>query len=74
VAEKLITRDNTPHISSLKEIIMLKSLSNLLTNEDGATLVEYGLVVALIAAVAVVAVTALGAKVNTTFANITKSL
>ena len=53
---------------------MLKSLTNVLTNEDGATLVEYGLVVALIAAVAVVSVTALGAAVTKTFTNITKSL
>jgi pilus assembly protein Flp/PilA len=53
---------------------MLKTLSNVMTNEDGATLVEYGLVVALIAAVAVVAVTALGTKINTTFKNITTSL
>jgi pilus assembly protein Flp/PilA len=68
MAEKIITH------SFYKEIIMLKNISNVLTNEDGATLVEYGLVVALIAAVAVVAVTALGAKVNATFTNITKSL
>ena len=53
---------------------MLKNIANVLTNEDGATLVEYGLVVALIAAVAVVAVTQMGAAVNTTFKNITKSL
>ena len=53
---------------------MLKTLTNVLTNEDGATLVEYGLVVALIAAVAVVSVTALGAKIVATFQNITKSV
>jgi pilus assembly protein Flp/PilA len=53
---------------------MLKTLSNVMTNEDGATLVEYGLVVALIAAVAVVAVTALGNKIVTTFQTITKSV
>jgi pilus assembly protein Flp/PilA len=53
---------------------MLKNLSNVLTNEDGATLVEYGLVVALIAAVAVVAVTALGAKVVAIFTGITANI
>ena len=53
---------------------MLKNLSSVLTNEDGATLVEYGLVVALIAAVAVVAVTALGKQVTAIFTNITKSI
>jgi pilus assembly protein Flp/PilA len=53
---------------------MLKSLRSVLTNEDGATLVEYGLVVALIAAVAVVAVTALGAKVVAIFKEITTAV
>jgi len=53
---------------------MLKTLTNVMTNEDGATLVEYGLVVALIAAVAVVAVTALGKQVVTIFDNITKAI
>lgn len=53
---------------------MLKNLTNVLTNEDGATLVEYGLVVALIAAVAVVAVTALGNKVVAIFNGITAAI
>jgi pilus assembly protein Flp/PilA len=53
---------------------MLKTLGNVLSNEDGATLVEYGLVVALIAAVAVVAVTALGKQVVTIFTNITSKI
>ena len=61
MAERL-TLAITPftHSHTPKETHMLKNLSSVLTNEDGATLVEYGLVVALIAAVAVVAVTALG--------------
>jgi pilus assembly protein Flp/PilA len=59
---------------SLKDITMLKTLSNVITNEDGATLVEYGLVVALIAAVAVVAVTALGNKVIGIFTGITAAI
>ena len=53
---------------------MLKNLTNVLTDEDGATLVEYGLVVALIAAVAVVAVSGLGAKVVTIFTGITGAI
>jgi len=43
-------------------------------DDRGATAVEYGLMVALIAAVIVVAVTALGAKLNTMFGNITTSI
>ena len=39
-------------------------MSDTFTNEDGATLVEYGLIVALIAVVAVVAVRTLGTTVT----------
>lgn len=39
----------------------------LLADEEGASLVEYGLLVALIAAVCVVVVTSLGQKVNNAF-------
>ena len=53
---------------------MLISLANVLTNEDGATLVEYGLVVALIAAVAVAAVSGLGTKVIAIFTGITAAI
>jgi pilus assembly protein Flp/PilA len=55
------------------------SLQNLLSqplrgDDRGATAVEYGLMVALIAAAIVVTVTALGGKLNTLFTNITSSL
>lgn len=40
-----------------------------LKGEDGATAVEYALMVALIAAVIIVAVTALGGNASTTFQN-----
>jgi pilus assembly protein Flp/PilA len=36
-------------------------------HEEGATLAEYGLLLALIAAVCIVAVTALGTKISTMF-------
>jgi pilus assembly protein Flp/PilA len=39
-------------------------------NEDGAALVEYGLLVALIAAVCIGAVTTLGANIAAVFTNI----
>ncbi|MBY3551934.1 Flp family type IVb pilin [Modestobacter lapidis] len=42
--------------------------------EKGATAVEYGLMVGLIAVVIIVAVTALGGQLNTLFTNITTSL
>jgi pilus assembly protein Flp/PilA len=38
--------------------------------EEGATMVEYGLMVALIAAVCIAAVTTLGVNLNTIFTNV----
>lgn len=46
---------------------MIKTLKSLLRDEEGATMVEYALMVALVAAVAVAAVTALGHNVSTVF-------
>ena len=43
-------------------------------HDRGATAVEYGLMVALIAAAIVVTVTALGGQLNILFTNITTSL
>ena len=39
-------------------------------DEEGATMVEYGLIVALIAVVCIVAVTLLGKNLNTQFTNV----
>ena len=49
---------------------MLTNLKKLLKDEDGATAVEYGLIVAAIAAVIVAVVYTLGAKVKTGFTNV----
>jgi pilus assembly protein Flp/PilA len=46
-------------------------LRNILRREEGATMVEYGLMVALIAVVAVAGVTTLGGNVKTTFESLT---
>jgi pilus assembly protein Flp/PilA len=43
-------------------------------NEDGATAVEYGLLVGLIAVVIIIAVATLGTKLNTLFTNIGNAL
>lgn len=53
---------------------MIKHLTNLMTNEDGATLVEYGLLVALIAAVSIVIVKALGQKILTAFTTVNTNI
>ncbi|MBI4302370.1 MAG: Flp family type IVb pilin [Chloroflexi bacterium] len=49
-------------------------LKKLLTGEDGATAVEYGMMVALIAAVIVVIVGVLGGQVNDAFNTISAAL
>lgn len=53
---------------------MLKSLNAMLRDDEGATMVEYGVIVALIAAICIVAVTTLGGKVNTAFGNVNSAL
>jgi pilus assembly protein Flp/PilA len=42
--------------------------------EDGATMVEYGLMVALIAVVCIAAVTTLGTNLNTKFSSVATSV
>ena len=49
---------------------MLTYLKSFVRNEEGATMIEYGLMVALIAVVLIGAVTYLGGSVRTTFTNI----
>jgi pilus assembly protein Flp/PilA len=49
-------------------------LSALFRRDEGATMVEYGLMVALIAIVAMIAVTALGGSVRDIFQNVADTL
>ncbi|MGZ3506674.1 MAG: Flp family type IVb pilin [Vulcanimicrobiaceae bacterium] len=49
-------------------------ISRLLADESGATMVEYGLMVALIAVVCITAVATIGTKLNTVFNNVGTSL
>jgi pilus assembly protein Flp/PilA len=46
---------------------MLSTLKSMIRDEEGATMVEYGLLVALIAMVALAAVTLLGKNLSTLF-------
>ena len=46
---------------------MLNMIKRLVADESGATAIEYGLIVALIAVVIIGAVTTLGTNLNTTF-------
>jgi pilus assembly protein Flp/PilA len=53
---------------------MSKFVSRFLKDESGATAIEYGLIAALIAAVIVGAVSAIGSKLNGTFTGINSKL
>ncbi len=53
---------------------MLKTIQTLLHNDDGATMVEYAIMVALIAAVCITIVQTLGKSVSNTFSSMNASL
>lgn len=52
----------------------MKTLRALLRDDRGATMVEYGIMVALIAAVCIVLVTTLGHTVSNSFSTVNSSL
>ena len=49
-------------------------LNKLIRDEQGATAIEYGLIAALVAVAAIVAMTALGGELNETFAEVESEL
>ena len=53
---------------------MSKFVSRFMNDESGATAIEYGLIVALIAVVIIVAVTAVGTNLSTKFNTINSNL
>ena len=53
---------------------MLKNLKKLIKDEEGATAVEYGLIVAAIAGLIIVVVFLLGNKVNNAFKNVATAM
>ena len=53
---------------------MIRLLNQLAREEHGAALVEYGMLVGLIAVICVVAVTTLGTEVSTAFSSIASAL
>jgi pilus assembly protein Flp/PilA len=56
------------------QIYLLQLINRFRRNEDGAALAEYGLLVALIAVVCVVAVTTLGTNISTAFSKIASAI
>ncbi len=53
---------------------MLNAFRSMLRNDDGATLVEYSLVVALIAGVAILVISNLGKSIAKLFTNVQTSV
>lgn len=53
---------------------MLRTITNFIQDEEGATAVEYGLMAALIAAVIVTVVSQLGQTLKTTFTDINSQI
>ena len=60
--------------STSKDILMRKLINRLRRDDEGAALVEYGMLVGLIAVICVVAVTTLGTEVSTAFSRIASAL
>jgi pilus assembly protein Flp/PilA len=52
----------------------MAKILRMLTNEKGATAIEYGLIAALIAVAAITAMTSVGSKLSTTFNNVSNVL
>ena len=52
----------------------MERMKNFFKDESGASAVEYGLLVSLIAVAIIVAVTALGGKLSTTFSNVASKI
>jgi pilus assembly protein Flp/PilA len=52
----------------------MQKIRNFIKNEEGATMVEYGLMLALIAVVCIAAVTLIGGNANNTFTNVAANL
>ena len=53
---------------------MLKKISAFLKNEEGATAVEYGIIVGLIAAVIIAILTTMGTDLKTMFSSVAAAL
>ena len=56
------------------KILLLGHVTKMKNNEEGATAVEYGLLVALIAAVIVLVVAALGGRVQAAFTTVSNAV
>jgi len=53
---------------------MIKTLKTMIRDEEGATMVEYGLMLALIAVVCITVITTLGTNLSKLFSNVANTL
>ncbi len=51
-----------------------ETLKNLMTDESGATAIEYGLIAALVSVAAITALTAMGGSLNAMFTKVSDAL
>ena len=61
-------------IAQPKKYMEERKMKNFWRNEEGQGMVEYGLIIALVAVVVIVGLTALGGKANTLFSGISDKL
>jgi pilus assembly protein Flp/PilA len=73
MATRSSTDDSTSSISHTEAILKL-TFSNFLSDESGATAIEYGLIAAGIALAIIAAVNTLGTTLNANFTSINTSL
>ncbi|GAA4035764.1 Flp family type IVb pilin [Sphingomonas rosea] len=52
----------------------MTNFRKMLSNDDGATAIEYGLIAALIAVAAITALSNIGTNLNSTFSNVSDKL
>jgi pilus assembly protein Flp/PilA len=60
--------------TSQEELCMIEIINRFRRDEEGAALVEYGLLVGLIAVICVVAVTTLGSEISDAFSTVASDL
>ena len=70
----LVTGASLLSLTIYEGFVMRKLVSRFVKNDEGAALVEYGLLVGLIAVVCLAAVQTLGTTINTVFTTIDTSL
>ena len=71
---KQVSRAETWTASQNQEAKLKRVLLKFLSDESGATAIEYGLIAALIAVAAIGAMQGIGTKLNTTFNNVSNHL